>query len=148
MNVMHLFIASLAGTSAMTLFMYLLSFITGYRTQVINVLGTLITFQAGPDGELSKSLLAVSVGTITHYAIGFGFALVYGWLWAEDVLQPDWWSILILGTLSGILAVGFWGTVLTIHPRAPRVKRSAYLIAIFFAHYVFVWGVVSGFNFL
>ncbi len=148
MNFFDLFIASLAGTSAMTLFMYILSFITGYKTKVINVLGTLLTFQAGPNGELSTSPLAVSIGSIAHYAIGFAFTLVYGWIWWKELLQPDWWSILILGTISGILAIGFWGTVLKIHPRPPRVKLSAYLIAIFFAHYVFVWGVVLGFKFL
>ncbi|PQA59523.1 hypothetical protein [Siphonobacter curvatus] len=148
MNISELLVASIAGTSLMTLFMYLMSFLTDYKTKVINVLGTLLTFQTKPSGELSYSPLAVAVGTVAHYAVGFAFALAYGWLWSEEVLQPNLWGILILGTVSGILAVIFWWSFFKIHPKSPDLKLSAYLTAIFLAHYFFVAGVVWCYNFL
>lgn len=141
-------LAGLAGTALMTAFMYAMTFLTRHVMQVVRILGTVLTFQTGPQGQLSHTGLAGVVGTVAHYAIGVGFALVYYGLWSAGIGRPDLaWGI-VFGLVSAVAAVLFWYLFLRFHPRPPAVLLPPYLLTLAAAHVVFALGVVLVYNWL
>ena len=138
--------SGIVGTAVMTLFMYLMTFITDKVMKVTKILGTLITCQTTDDRGLSESKTAITTGIIAHYIIGIAFVFCYHILWSLGVGQPDFLNGLILGFASGILAVIFWFTFFAVHPFPPDVDLKSYLVTLFLAHFVFalsaVWAYV------
>ncbi|GAB2773118.1 hypothetical protein GCM10027275_15100 [Rhabdobacter roseus] len=132
--------AGLAGTFLMTLFMYLLGFLTPYVLKVVKVLGTMLTFQTTPDGGLSDRPLAIGVGTVAHYAVGVLFVLAYRVLWAWGVGDSGYGTAFWFGLASGVLAIGVWYGLFRLHPRPPQLALRPYLLTIFLGHFVFVYG--------
>ncbi|GAB3897643.1 hypothetical protein [Spirosoma agri] len=146
MNGLNLILASVAGTSLMTAFMYIMTFLTDRIMNVVKILGTMLTFQTSPDGKLSDRPRAISVGIIAHYAIGIVFTLCYSLLWSRGVGQPDFQSGIWFGIGSGLVAIAFWYGLFAIHPNPPAIPLKPYLLTLFVAHIVFTFGVIIAYN--
>lgn len=140
--------SGIIGTAVMTMFMYVLTFVTKRVMNVAKTLGTMITCQTEEDGRLSDSGFAMTIGVIVHYAIGILFAYCYHLLWMYGVGQPDFWNGLFLGFISGIFAVIFWFVFFAIHPFPPHIDLKNYLISLFLAHFVFASVTVAVYIFL
>ncbi|MFD2574534.1 hypothetical protein ACFSUS_28120 [Spirosoma soli] len=148
MKLLHIILAGIAGTALMTFFMYIMTFITDRVMKVTQILGTMLTFQTSPDGNLSDSRLAVTVGIIGHYLIGIAFALCYYGLWLLSIGQPDFQSGIWLGIGSGLAAIIFWYSFFVLHPKPPAISLKPYLLSLFMAHLVFTFGVIVTYNWL
>ncbi|MCK8492196.1 MULTISPECIES: hypothetical protein [Spirosoma] len=148
MNGIDIILAGVAGTAIMTAFMYGMTFVTKRVMKVVKILGTMLTFRTSPDGKLSDTPRAISIGIIAHYAIGVLFAFIYNSLWSRGVGRPDFESGIWLGIGSGVAAIAFWYSFFAIHPNPPAISLKHYLVTLFLAHIVFTYGVILAYNFL
>ncbi|GAB3548708.1 DUF6789 family protein [Spirosoma fluminis] len=148
MKLLEIVIAGVAGTALMTLFMYIMTFFTERVMKVTKILGTMLTFETSPDGKLSDSKRAITVGILAHYAIGIAFALAYYLLWSLDIGQPDSQSGIWFGIGSGFVAIVFWYSFFALHPKPPAIQLKSYLVSLFVAHIVFAYGVIVTYNWL
>lgn len=136
MPAISIVLAGIAGTYAMTLFIHIVSRMTGYRFHVPAILGSMVSMKTKPSGEPSHERMSLLPGYILHYGIGVLFAAVYTEVFIPDS-EPGYDRALLFGIVAGIVAVGFWFSVLKLHPLAPRVNLKLYLICIFIGHLVF-----------
>lgn len=132
----------------MTLFMYLLTFISKRVMKVTKILGTMLTFRTTAGGGLSESRGAAIAGVAGHYCIGIFFALCYFLLWRAGIGKPDLPDALLFGLINGIAGIAAWRLSFAIHPRPPVIKLKPYLVTLLIAHLVFALGVVYTFRFL
>ena len=125
--------AGLSGTTLMTSFSYLVA-----RSQKENFrepeLLAILLRRLIP--ELNKKYSKIA-GWNIHYAIGIAFAIIYATLWESGKLKASVKSGLLLGGLSGLLAIVVWNATFRLHPFPPNVKFKRYYGHLFLAHLVF-----------
>ncbi|ARS37620.1 hypothetical protein [Pontibacter actiniarum] len=130
-------VAGIAGTAAMTAFLYLLSFLTHRVMKVVRILGTMLLNRTRPDGSLSELTGTKVAGTIAHYGVGIFFAVIYLALWDSGVGLPTASWGLLFGLAHGLVAMLVWYFFFMMHPRPPLIKLRTYLTTLIFAHIVF-----------
>ncbi|MFD2246014.1 hypothetical protein [Pontibacter ruber] len=145
MKLLHAILAGLAGTAAMTAFLYLLSFATHRVMKVVMILGTMLTGRTGPDGSISEAGSTKVVGNAAHYLMGIVFAIGYLALWDSEVGLPTAGWGLLFGLGHGLLAMVLWYLFLMVYPKPPRIPLRTYLITLIFAH--IVYGFVVAYTF-
>lgn len=137
MKLIYVIIAGLAGTAAMTVFLYFISLLTRHILQMPLLLGTMLLGKTHPNGSLSRSVSTKFVGTLAHYTMGILYAIGYLALWESGVgTITASWSLLI-GFGNGILAMVIWYFFIMIHPKPPIIHLEKHLTAILLAHIVF-----------
>lgn len=137
--------AGIAGTAAMTAFLYLLSFLTHRVMKVVRILGTMLLDRTHADGSLSELTGTKVAGTLAHYATGIFFAVIYLALWNSGVgLITASWGVLF-GLAHGLVAMVIWYFFFMVHPRPPLITLKTYLTTLVFAHIVF--GLVTTYTF-
>lgn len=129
----QILIASIAGTSAMTLFSYIIS--TSFRELYKEpVLLTYILSKLNLDLSIkTKAVLA----WLLHYIIGLIFVVAYHILWFYNILDLSFVSALLLGAVSGIIGIIGWMFMFKITDHKPRIDFKGYYIQLFFAHIIF-----------
>jgi hypothetical protein len=133
----------IAGTAVMTLFMYLISYITQRPLKVVKILGTMLTMETTPDKGLSDSNRAIRVGLIAHYLIGIIFAVIYVWLWKYELLEPTFAATILFGFIAGLIGIIVWRIAFDIHPNPPVIPLRLYLTDLLIGHLFFglgIWG--------
>ncbi|MDX5423499.1 MAG: hypothetical protein LPK14_14685 [Hymenobacteraceae bacterium] len=137
MKLLYAAIAGIAGTAAMTAFLYLLSFITHRVMKVVRILGTMLLNRTQSDGDLSQATSTKVVGTLAHYGVGVFFAIIYLALWDSGVgpVTASWG--LLFGLAHGIVAMVIWYFFFMLHPNPPLIKLKTYLVTLVFAHMIF-----------
>lgn len=128
-------LSGFAGTIAMTLVMYLYARLTETNTRVIHILGSMVTGNVAFTDDNRMKILAT--GSIMHVLFGVLFSFGYFLLWNWGVFDISFFDSLIVGALSGILAVIAWKLYFTVHQRPPQVPLLHYFIALFISHVVF-----------
>lgn len=134
-------IVSVAATSAMTLFSYIISakFRELYKEPV------LLTFL------LTKTNLELPLQTkkvlawLIHYAIGFIFVLAYQIIWVTPFLDISITSGFVLGCILGIIGIGGWMLLFKIADYKPKINFKGYYIQLFLAHIIFGLTVVAAY---
>jgi hypothetical protein len=139
-------IAGITGTTVMTAFLYLNTFVFKKRLKVIPVLGTMLTNQTTPDKGLSSRWSALLSGTLTHYIVGIGFAYIYILLWEKGIGRPITSDSLAFGFINGMFAALVWWLFIRIHPNPPYIPVISYLLFIFLGHVVFALGTAWAYN--
>nr|WP_294924869.1 hypothetical protein [uncultured Flavobacterium sp.] len=130
---LQILLASIAATSAMTLFSYIIS--TSFRELYKEpVLLTYILSKLNMD--LSTKTKAV-LAWILHYFIGLIFVVAYHILWFYNILDLSFLSVLFLGAASGIIGIIGWMFMFKITDHKPRIDFKGYYIQLFFAHVIF-----------
>lgn len=129
-------ISSVAATSLMTIFSYMLSanFRELYKEPVL--LSYLLT---SLDISLSKKVKRF-FGWLIHYSIGFLFVLVYHILWENQIVEKNWITALFLGAVSGIIGILGWLMMFKISKYKPNIDFKGYYLQLFFAHVIFGLG--------
>jgi hypothetical protein len=126
-------LAATAGTTFMTLFSYLVSLATRENFSEPEHLGTLL-HRLVPGSSKKMTQIA---GWGAHYAVGLLFVLAYRELWKTGKVKKSVGNGLILGALSGALAVLVWKATMKSHPAPPWIDFTGYYIQLVPAHIVF-----------
>ncbi len=126
------------GTIAMTLFMYFYSFISHRFTKVIHILGNMLV---GERNYYSPNKMAFIVGSIAHFGVGALFSFSYFLLWNWGVFKINLQDSIMIGAVSGVIAIVVWKGYLSVHSNPPKISQGHYFLALFLAHIVF--GLVS-----
>jgi uncharacterized membrane protein YagU involved in acid resistance len=148
MKFLNVMLSGIAGTAFMTLFMYLLGYITKRRLKVVKILGTMLTLYSNPDGKLSENNKAITIGLLTHYSIGIVFSICYLILWENGIGKPDITYGFIFGIINGILGIFIWRLFILIHPSPPRLPFKTYMSSLVLGHVVYALVVIGTFNFI
>jgi hypothetical protein len=126
-------ISGIVGTTFMTLFSYIVSELAHENFSEPEHLATMIK-RLVPPIDKEKSLIA---GWSVHYAIGFLFCLVYFELWRSGKIKPTVTNGVLLGTVSGLIAVIVWKLTFKSHPSPPWVDYTNYYRQLVPAHVIF-----------
>ena len=126
-------IPAMVGTSAMTLFSYLVSESKHENFREPDVLRQLI--QRLPTTGSNDS--AQLTGWGGHYAAGLLFVFVYHQLWKQNKIKPSIASGTLLGAVSGLAGMIVWKVVFRLHPNPQPKNLNQYFRHLLFAHVVF-----------
>ena len=132
----------LVGTTLMTLFMYVLTYLTHRTLKVVHILGTMLTFSTSPSGQLSRRPLAIEIGAAAHYTVGVLFSYCFHLLWYMGIGQPDSLHMLLFGLAFGLFGSTVWYLFFKVHPNPPKVYLRPYLFSLLPAHIIFASGVI------
>ena len=135
----QILITTIAATSAMTLFSYVVSASARelYKEPVLlTYILSSIKMEVSP---LTKTVLA----WLLHYVIGLFFVLIYHYLWVYNIVELSWPAAFVLGALSGIVGILGWIIMFKIVPQKPNIDFRGYYVQLFFAHIIF--GIVAFF---
>jgi uncharacterized membrane protein len=135
-------ISGITGTTFMTLFSYLVSIAENENFSEPERLGQLM-HNLYPVLNKKEKLLA---GWTAHYIVGLIFAATYVQLWEKKKLKPSFKNNLLIGCISGIVAVGVWKFTFKAHPLPPRLSFNKYYLQLVPAHIVF--GIFSGLGYI
>jgi hypothetical protein len=124
--------SGIIGTSAMTIFSYLVSELMSENFREPEIMTTLIK-----NLLLTAKQYSPYLAWSLHYIIGFSFVLIYVRLWDNNKLKPNIETGLFLGAVTGIVGIIGWYFTLKIHPNPPIINLKHFFILLFFAHIVF-----------
>jgi hypothetical protein len=133
--------SSIAATSAMTVFSYALSFLTGTKLREPHILAQL-TGRLIPWQGKRKNIIT---GWLLHYAVGLLFTEMYIQFWKNSSPNTEKRTGLIFGGLMGLAAILIWKFTLAVHPFPPAVNFGLFSLNLFLGHLVF--GIVSALTF-
>jgi len=125
--------SGVTGTSFMTLFSHILSGIADENFSEPEHLGTMLNRIVPATGKQFNQ----AAGWAAHYGVGLMFAAVYVEFWERNKIKPSFKNNLILGALSGLLAVEIWKLTFKMHPSPPWVNFTKYYTQLVGAHVVF-----------
>jgi len=145
-NYIIIIIAGITGTLLMTGAMYLLSAVTGQNYKVVGILATMVTNHTTHKKGLTKFTSDILAGVVLHYLIGIIFSFVYFYLWQTGHVDPGIKSSIILGLLTGIVAMVFWSSFIYLHPNPPSIPVFTYVLLTGVAHVLFSLGVYLVYN--
>jgi hypothetical protein len=123
---------ALAGTSAMTLYSYVLSSKKNKQFREPELLAILLK-RLFPESKKSTTQME---GWILHYGVGLLFTAVYDRIWRKTK-GPSLPSSLLLGAISGLIGIGVWKKTFDLHPDPPSIHFKKYYGHLFVAHLVF-----------
>lgn len=133
MKTNNIILASIEGTSLMSLFSYAVSFLKSKNFKEPELLGKLIDrIVPGLDKEEAKA-----TGWTLHYLAGYVFAAVYAELLKRTDLKPTILNGLLIGAASSVPALLMWYTVFKLHPNPPKKQFKDYFGHLVLAHVVF-----------
>jgi hypothetical protein len=133
MRTMKVLSAGITGTSAMTLYSYILSIVKSRDFREPQILSQLLR-RLQP--AVSKKVADIACWNV-HYTVGVFFAAVYDELWKQGKLKPNLKNALMLGVLSGGFAIAVWHSVFNLHPDPPQKEFRRYYWQLFTAHVIF-----------
>lgn len=133
MDILKILIATLAATTAMTAFSYLLSeaFQKLFKEPVL--LNYVLELSGIKLGDRSLG----AAGWLLHYIIGLIFVITYYLIWTYTNIRLSWVSGVVFGCISGIIGILGWVVLFKLPSKEPRVAFTAYYIQLFYAHIVF-----------
>jgi hypothetical protein len=129
----NILIPSIVGTSAMTLFSYMISEAENENFREPDVLARLVERLHITDSKNSAQV----AGWGGHYAIGLLFMAIYYQLWKHKKIKPTLISGALLGLVSGVVGIISWKIMFNMHPNPPAKNLKNYFRHLLFAHVVF-----------
>lgn len=126
-------ISTIAATSVMTLFSYIVSASARELYKEPVLLTYILTFLGIKTSIPAKNILA----WVLHYLIGLAFVVCYHYLWTYDILNLSWPVAFLLGAVSGIIGIAGWIILFAIVPKKPNIDFKGYYIQLFVAHVFF-----------
>lgn len=127
--------AALIGTSAMTLYSYILSKKNKQQFTEPVLLNQLMNRSSVfPELPQTKSHPA---GWAGHYAVGLLFVIAYYLLWRRALNAPSVAKALAIGCASGAVAIAAWYVMFAISNNPPQNNRKQYFGQLFVAHLIF-----------
>src|SRR5688572_27971298 len=115
-------IPAITGTSAMTVFSYLVSNTKEENYREPLVLAIMIKRLMKDKDAKAASMIAWCL----HYLVGILFTSLYAPLWRSKKIQPSLLSGLGYGSLCGLVGIAGWKIAFTLHPDPPRRNLKNY----------------------
>ena len=137
MDFIRIILATLLGTTLMTIFSYLISNLFNKLYKEPILLNYLLHYLGINMRDSAKRIS----GWVIHYIIGFVFVIGYDLLWQYKI-QFSWLSGIIFGMISGIIGIISWMLMFKVPDDKPKIDYKGYYIQLFFAHIIFAIGVV------
>lgn len=132
-NLIHALLSGVAGTTAMTAFSYLVSQKQGRYFKEPEILNDLLYALL----KVNRNDREPLPGFIAHYATGTFFATCYHLL-AKKKNGPSFvGNGLLFGLAFGLVGIGIWKAVFTLHPKPPSIHLRDYLAHLIVAHLIF-----------
>ncbi|PJJ08675.1 hypothetical protein CLU83_1961 [Flavobacterium sp. 1] len=130
---LQILIVSIAATSAMTLFSYVISsrYRKIYREPVL--LSNLLVQMKVDLSVISKKI----IGWLVHFSVGFIFVFVYHLLWLYNILDLSAVNAFYLGIASGLIGVFCWAVMLKIAKYTYSVHFKGYYFQMFISRIIF-----------
>jgi hypothetical protein len=129
----NILISAIVGTSAMTIFSYLVSNSKNKNFREPEVLGKLI--KALPP-NISKDTAQLT-GWGLHYTIGLAFVACYNEIWKQTKIKPSLTSGVLMGAASGVVGILGWKLMFKAHPNPPAKNLKPFFGHLLLAHIVF-----------
>lgn len=133
MNTGKILASAIIGTSAMTLFSYLISRSENRNYREPEILSQLVK-RLPIDASKESADIA---GWLAHYTVGTLFVAIYNELWKRKKIEPGLTSGALLGAVSGLVGISGWKIVFNIHPDPPIKNLKTYFGHLILAHIVF-----------
>ena len=95
--------------------------------------------------ELNKKYSRIA-GWNIHYGVGLVFAVFYAKLWKKKKTGATIKSGLLLGGLTGLLAIIVWKYTFKLHPFPPKINFRKYYMHLLLAHFIFGAFASIGYN--
>src|ERR1700710_1627229 len=125
--------SSVTGTGFMTLFSYMLGKMENENFSEPEHLGTMLhRILPGTNKQITRV-----AGWSAHYGVGVLFVALYIEFWDRGKIKPSFKNNLIIGALSGLLAVEIWKLTFKLHPAPPWINFTKYYTQLVGAHVVF-----------
>lgn len=139
MDIFTIAITSIAATTTMTIFSYLLSIITAKHYEEPRLIEFLMNPSSPESTEIPKSTL---VSWLIHYAIGVVFMLVFACAWHFTVFKPGIICGAVFGLIAGLIGVVGWKSMFMLKPPPPKTPLGKYFLQLIVAHIIF--GITAG----
>lgn len=138
--VKKILLASFTGTTAMTVFSYVLAGKESKQFKEPVLLNNLLnnsTFFASVD---KKS----PAGWLLHYSIGTFFATGSHIIWKLTKSNPSLKNSSLLGFTYGIMGITGWHLLFLLHSNPPSIDLKKYYLQLLAAHVIFGIGTAAG----
>jgi hypothetical protein len=133
MKLSNAVLAGIAGTTAFTVFSYIVAEQSNRSYKQPKLIGKMID-RSSPELDRKQ---AEFTGWLTHYLIGIGFAMIYKQIIDASGIKPRPRNGAIAGAISGIPAALAWHTTLKLHHKPPRKTTWDYYAELVMGHIVF-----------
>lgn len=133
MKIANILLAATVGTTAMTMFSYLVSKKKNKDFREPRLLGKMV-YRAVPDIQKKDSKV---IGWILHGSTGLAFTILYKILLEKTRLKSNVTEGILLGFVNGVAAVAIWKSVFSLHPDPPQIKFKDFYGHLILAHIVF-----------
>lgn len=137
MDFIRIISSALAGTTAMTLFTYVVAEVRNNQFKEPQLLNSLLSSAKSIPGVYNKRSI---VGWILHYCVGTFFILCFSVLWNFTTLSPSWTTATVLGIAAGILGIFGWQVMFSLNQDPPEIKLNKFYIQLLVAHVIFSLG--------
>ncbi|HEX9980380.1 MAG TPA: hypothetical protein VGB50_07430 [Flavobacterium sp.] len=139
MDIVEILLATVAGTSLMTGFSYLVSEASRelYKEPLLL---NIIMKKLGVELQGAARTIAA---WLLHYFIGLLFVLGYELAWKYTALGITWMCALLFGIVSGIAGILGWMVIFRLPENPPQIPFKTYYLQLFFAHIIFAFTVIA-----
>lgn len=137
-------LSGFAGTIGMTAVMYLYASLAKKNTKVVHILGSMVT--GNLDYSKPEKIKTLVTGAIAHVSVGVLFSFSYFLLWNWGVFSISTFHSLIVGGLSGVLAIIVWKLYISVYHNPPKINLTHYFTALLISHIIFGFITVNVFR--
>lgn len=137
--------ATIVGTTAMTLFSYLVSLKAKKNFTEPELLHEI----AQENLPQVDDAIVKPASWATHYGVGLAFTGVYSQVWEHTPIKPSIASGAVLGAISGLTGIIGWSQAFKLeqHPHSANFRKQ-YYTQLMAAHIVFGIGAAVGYKML
>lgn len=124
---------SLVATTAMTLFSYIVAYLSNSNFKEPELLNILLNNSQLPISPSKKSI----VGWSGHYILGLIFGLIFYMLFTYTPLNISIFNCIWYGIAAGIMGIIGWEIMFRISRNPPKIKLRSFYIQLIIAHLLF-----------
>lgn len=122
------------ATIFMTVFSYGFSYVVNGNFKEPQLLNYLID-------KLPKNKYSICrehiYGWLIHISTGILFVLVFKIVTIFIIVDLSFWNGFLSGLLAGLIGVGMWSVVFTLHPNPPSNNKPMFYLQLICAHIIF-----------
>ncbi|WP_017731927.1 hypothetical protein [Nafulsella turpanensis] len=135
MKLKHKILGGIAGTTGMSAFSYAWSRVAHQQFREPVLLALLLEGKRNKKAKVDSNTKII--GWMLHYMVGAVFSLGYTKKVLKGKQKEGLGKGVLMGAMDGLLGVGIWKMVFSLHPKPPEIAQCRYFLHLFLAHLVF-----------